>query len=236
MALIPTLLALLVGVVLGRRWGGDLRNLTEWRPEAWPALAGGLGVLVLVDLVGIRGGAVTAMVLVAKAAVVFFAVRNVRVGGMVLVVIGTGLNLFVSLLNLGMPVSGWALVSAGAVEEAQLGQVVLNGGRVLADGATLGFLGGVIPLPWGQVLSIGDLILLVGIALVTASVMRRFVVGGGRGSRRGGASSRRSSGPRDYSNALEALGRGPAPRRGPGLHPSRLPKGRARRRPGNRPR
>lgn len=235
MALIPTLLALLVGLVLGRRWGGDLRNLTEWRPEAWPTLVGGLGVLVLVDLVGIRGGAVTFMVLVAKAAVVYFAVRNVRVGGMVLVVIGAGLNLFVSLLNLGMPVSGSALVSSGAVEEAQLDEVVLNGGRVVADGATLGFLGGVIPLPWGQVLSIGDVILLAGVALVTASVMRRFVVGGGHGSRRGSV-ARRSGGPRDYRNALEALGRGPAPRRGPGLHPSRLPKARARRRPGNRPR
>lgn len=235
MALIPTLLALLVGVVLGRRWGGDLRNVTEWRPEAWPALAGGLGVLALVDLAGIRGGAVTFMVLGARVAIVFFAVRNIRVGGMVLVVGGAGLNLLVSVLNLGMPVSGSALVSAGAVQESQLDDVVLNGGRVLADGATLGFLGGVIPLPWGQVLSIGDLITLAGVALVTASVMRRYHVGGRRTTRRGG-SRRRSGGPGDYRDALEALGRGPAPRRGPGLHPSRLPRERGRRRPGNRPR
>lgn len=249
MALIPTLLALLVGVVLGRRWGGDLRNVAEWRPEAWTALAGGLGVLVLVDLVGIRGGAVTLMVLAARAAIVWFAVRNVRVGGMVLVVAGAGLNLFVSVLNLGMPVSGSALVRSGAVDAAVLDQVELNGGRVLADGATLGVLGGVIPLPWGQVVSVGDVVTLVGVTLVTASVMRRYRVGGPQ-RRRSAApvgAGRRRNGPGDYRDALEALGRGPAPRRGPGLHPSRLPgaatgagrggpRPRPRRRPGTRPR
>lgn len=234
MALLPTIMALLTGVALGWRWGGDLRNLVEWRPELWQALVGGLAVMSFVDLVGVRGGAVTLMVLVARAALVAFAVVNVRVGGMVLVVAGTGLNLLVSLPNFGMPVSGAALVSSGAVPAAQADDIVLNGGRVIADGAVLGFLGGVIPLPWGQVVSIGDVVALLGVALVTASVMRRYVVGGGS-PRRGSAQSRRGS-TGDYRNALEALGRGPAPRKGPGLHPSRMQRPSARRRPVNRPR
>ena len=99
---------------------------------------------------------------------------------------------------------------------------MLNGGREVADGALLGFLGDVIPLPWGQVISIGDIIWLVGLALVTASVMRRYEVGrrGRPGARRGRSGN--------YSDSLSALGRGPAPRKGPGLHPSRL----GERRPG----
>ena len=106
--------------------------------------------------------------------------------------------------------AGAALVSAGVVDtESQLDTLVLSGGNEVADGAFLGFLGGIIPLPWGQVLSIGDVLWLVGLSLVTASVMRRYEVRG-----RGGRGS--------YSDSLSALSRGPAPRRGPGLHPSRL--------------
>ena len=102
--------------------------------------------------------------------------------------------------------------------------MVLNGGRT-ADGSILGFLGDVIPLPWGQVISIGDVLILVGLALVVASILRRYEVG-----RPSGHHGRGGSG--DYSPALAALGRGPAPRRGPGLHPSRLggPEGGRRRR------
>ena len=90
--------------------------------------------------------------LVASGLVLAFGVANVRTGGMVLVIIGIGLNTLVTLVNWGMPVSASALVSSGAVDSAgELAGAVLNGGRELAEGATLGFLGDVIPLPWGQV-------------------------------------------------------------------------------------
>ena len=165
-----------------------------------------------------------------------FAVINVRVGGMVLVVAGLGLDTLVTVLNWGTPVSGSALVSAGIVAEADLATVTLHGGREVADGAVLGFLGDTIPLPWGHVLSIGDLLVLVGICLVTASVLRRFQVGGGHQSFGGNGRFNGRGGPTDYRSALDALGRGPAPRRGPGLHPSRLPKqGQASRRRGSGP-
>ncbi len=225
MALVPTLLAIGIGLGLGVHWGGQLSNVADWRPPLWEALLGGTVVLVLLDIIPAGGSIVTFCWLAATAALLVFAVLNVRIGGMVLVVAGLGLNLLVGLVNWGMPVSGSALVSAGIVDEGDLDRVVLHGGRTLGDGAFLGFLGHTIPLPWGVVVSIGDLLVLVGIALVTASVTRRYEVGGGR------PSSRRRSGPNDYRNALDALGRGPAPRRGPGLHPSRMKGTTARRRP-----
>lgn len=235
MALLPTLLALAVGVGLGLRWGGSFENITRWRP-ALPQLGlAGITLMVLTDLLGLSGTPAVMLRLVALALVVAFGVLNIRTGGMVLVVAGFGLNLFVTLINWGMPTSTGALVSSGIVEDdAAAASVALTGGREVADGARLGFLGDVIPLPWGQVISVGDILWLTGLALVTASVMRRYQVRGGpTSSRRAGHSSRTGTGsggrgPRSYSQSISALGRGPAPRKGPGLHPSRL----GERRPG----
>ena len=232
MALLPTLLAIGIGVGLGLHWGGRLDNLLAWRPPMWQALGAGVSLLIVLDLVPFSGAFASFLRIVALGAVVAFAVVNVRIGGMVLIAVGTGLDLLVTILNWGMPVRGAALVSAGIVREADLDTVQLTGGRELADGAVLGFLGDTIPLPWGHVISIGDLLVLVGITLVTASVSRRYQVGGGYSSFGGNGRFNGRGGPSDYRSALDALGRGPAPRRGPGLHPSRLPKrSSARRRP-----
>ncbi len=224
MALLPTLLAIGIGVGLGLHWGGRIDNIVAWRPPFWQALAGGVALLVVLDVVPIGGAFASLLRICGLGAVLGFAVLNVRIGGMVLVVVGVGLDLLVTVVNFAMPVSGSALVSAGIVSEADLGSVQLHGGRELADGAVLGFLGDTIPLPWGHVVSIGDLLVLVGICLVTASVARRYQVGGGHGAFGGNGRFNGRGGPSDYRSALDALGRGPAPRRGPGLHPSRLPK------------
>ncbi|CAB4997316.1 unannotated protein [freshwater metagenome] len=233
MALLPTLLAIGIGVGLGLYWGGSLENMMTWRPLYWQALLGGIGVSLLLDLFGIGGFFGALLLILATAAILGFAIVNLRTGGMVLVVAGLGLNLFVTLINWATPVSGSALVSAGILTSKQLPEVTLTGGRELADGALFGFLGDVIPLPWGHVISIGDVLILVGITLVTASVLRQYQVGGG--SPRSGM----RSAPNDYRSALDALGRGPAPRRGPGLHPSRRvvpPESKLVKRPGSDPR
>jgi uncharacterized protein YukE len=226
-ALLPTLLAIGIGVALGLHWGGRVDNLLAWRPPLWQALGAGVSLLVVLDLVPIGGAFAAFLRILAMVAVMAFTVVNIRIGGMVLVAAGTALDLLVTVLNWGMPVSGSALVSAGIVSEADLATVELNGGRELADGAALGFLGDTIPLPWGHVISIGDLLVLVGITLVTASVARRYQVGGGYSAFGGNGRFNGRGGPSDYRSALDALGRGPAPRRGPGLHPSRLPRQRA---------
>ena len=214
MALVPTLLAIGIGIGLGLYWGGSTSNALEWIPPLWQVHVGGLALTVIVDIVAWSGPFMTFLSVLATGALLAFAVINIRIGGMVLVAAGLGLNLFVTVINWGMPVSTSALTSAGIVTTQQAKHLVLTGGRT-ADGSLLGFLGDVIPLPWGQVISIGDVLVLVGLALVVASVLRRYEVGRPSGPGRG------SSG--DYRSALDALGRGPAPRKGPGLHPSRLP-------------
>jgi hypothetical protein len=216
-AVILTLVAIGVGVGLGLRWGGTPANVLEWRPVLWPLAVTGIAVWALLDLTSLTGGWAAFLRILAVGAVFAFAVLNIRTGGMVLVAAGLGLNLLVMVLNWGMPVSASALASAGVADSTQAAQdLVLSGGREVASGAVLGFLGDVIPLPWGQVISIGDVLWLVGLALVVSSVLRRYEVrGGGR--------------PRSHHDALSALNRGPAPRRGPGLHPSRMPDRRRRR-------
>jgi hypothetical protein len=245
-ALVPTLLAIGLGLALGLRWGGSASELLSWRPALWEALAAGVVLTVALDVLPVSGGWAATLSIAAMGLLLVFAVVNVRVGGMVLVVAGLGLDLLVAVLNWGTPVSVVALERAGILGPEDLGpgeQLVLTGGREVADGATLGLLGHVIPLPWGQVVSIGDVLVLVGLCLATASVVRRYEVRGAGRSPFHQASSRGRGGlggPRDYRNALDALGRGPAPRRGPGLHPSRMPRagsdGRRRRRPGTGPR
>ena len=200
-----------IGVALGLRWGGRIDNLASWRPALLYVLAGGVSLTILVDVLPFSGWFMALLSLVAMGLLLAFAVVNIRTGGMVLVVVGVGLNFLVTLVNWGTPVSLAALESAGIVSGVPAAQVELDGGRQAADDALLGFLGDVIPLPWGHVISIGDILVLIGLVLVTASVVRQYEVGGPR--RRG---------PRSYQSALDALGRGPAPRRGPGLHPSRM--------------
>lgn len=232
MALVPTLLAIGIGFALGVRWGGQLSNVTSWTPPLWPALAAGLVLTFFVDAAPYTGGFMVLLSIIAMGLLVAFAVVNIRLGGMVLIVAGLGLNVLVTLVNWGTPVSRSALESAGVVANARLSTLALTGGRKAADGTLLPFLGDVLPLPWGQVVSVGDVLLLVGLVLVTASVVRRYEVGRGPGRRRGGPGRSPYGGTRDYRTALDALGRGPAPRKGPGLHPSRLgPQGSGRRRP-----
>ncbi len=218
MALVPTLLAIGIGAALGLYWGGRVSNLLEWVPPMWELLVAGVVLTVLVDVLPWSGAVMTFLSLAASGALLAFAVINIRTGGMILVAAGLGLNILVTVVNWGMPVSVSALESAGVVTAEQAGDLVLNGGRTTADGALLGFLGDVIPLPWGQVISIGDVLILVGLALVVASILRRYEVG-----RPGGGSRQGRGGGGDYRSALDALGRGPAPRKGPGLHPSRMP-------------
>lgn len=233
MALIPTLLAIGAGVALGLKWGGSISNLVDWRPPLWEALLAGVVLTMLLFVVPWSGWFVSLVAIVATGSLLAFAVVNLRVGGMVLVAGGLALNLVVTVVNWGMPVSAWALQTSGAIADGSVEGIVLTGGRRLGGFPVV--LGGAIPLPWGQVVSLGDLAVLAGAALVVASIMRRYEVGGGFSSGPGpGYRSRNATGfggPRDYRDALDALGRGPAPRRGPGLHPSRLDERSSRRRP-----
>lgn len=232
---LPTALAVLAGVGLGLVTGGQLSNLKLWRPAAWPLLVGGLALEAIIRVSGLGGGWAVVVDLVAGVALIAFCVLNIRVGGMILIVIGLSLNLLPTLVNWGIPVSGAAVSSAGLVRGGSIQTTLFDGPRHLEDdGDHLTFLGEVIGIPpTKQVISVGDLVLLFGYALTCSALLRnRRVAGeplrlgrlGGRGVRSGGGGSGGggSGGGIPYHEAIKSLGDGPAPRRGPGTHPARM--------------
>ena len=208
LALLPVLLAIFLGIVIGLIGGGNIGNLLQWRPAAWEVAAGAIAVQILADAFGWTGVFPFVLGLASVAALVYVAWMNRRVGGMVLVAVGLAMNLVPMLVNGGTPVSVDAMVSSGAMTRAEVGTVELTGPRHLASSDDLiTSLGAVIPLPFGLVISFGDLIALAGVVLVTQAVLRRRQV------RIGGPAPPKRS-PRvtlaTYQEALKTLGQGPA--------------------------
>lgn len=198
MAALLTLLAVAAGVLLGLAKGGRIDNALMWRPQLWQLAVGGVVVQIALRLSGWSGGFAVFFDIVSTLAVLAFCVLNIRVGGMVVIVVGICLNLVPAVINWGTPVRPQALVSAGIVTQAELDAgVKVDGPRHLADGDALAWLGETIPLPTNQVISIGDLILHAGYVLTIASVLRRRRVRGGT--------------PPEYQRAISPLGKGPAP-------------------------
>ena len=172
MIVAPIAIAILIGLVAGALRRGRLISLTKARLR----LPGLLGVAVLcalgADVLDLPIPSVLAFV--GLLAGIAFAGRNLLIPGMAVIGIGLAANLVPVALNGAMPVRADALVDAGIVAEADLDRVELRGARELADSDTmLEVLGDVIPLPlFDQVLSFGDLIVLVGLADVIANLMR----------------------------------------------------------------
>jgi len=209
LAWIPTVLAVSIGLAWGLAAGGRLDHLLAWRPVGWPAAVGGLLTQVAVRATGWSGWWVTLIDIVAMVIVLSVAVVNIRTPGMVVIALGLVLNIVPTVVNWGMPVHRDALVTAGLVAERDARSVEVTGPRVIDDGASLAFLGERLPLPTRQVISLGDLVVWLGIILVVSALVRgRHQVGGGQ---RGTIS---------YREAIKALGEGPAPRRGRATHPA----------------
>lgn len=217
MAALITLGAVIAGLVVGISNGGRLDRIADYRPALWPALAGGLLLQLIIRVAGLQGGWAVALELISAIALLAFAVVNIRLGGMVLIVAGLAFNLVPTIVNWGIPTSRDALVTAGVIEADTTGTVTLEGPRhVATDADSFTWLGETIALPTGNVISFGDVVLYAGYLLVTASLVR------GRVLRTDAA---------NYRTRIAPLGQGPARRRGPGLHPSRLDPRQARQRP-----
>lgn len=104
-----------------------------------------------------------------------FAGSNVHVTGIAVIGVGLLLNLVSVVLNNGMPVRGDALVAAEVVEPEELATIGFTGPRHLETPSDrLGVLGDVLPLPMArQVMSFGDLIVVVGAADALRELGRR---------------------------------------------------------------
>ncbi len=168
-----TVMAVLVGLFAGLARRGELANLFARPVRAKALLVIGLAVPALADRFT-REVAVP-LVVIGLAALFAFAIVNVSMIGMSVMAIGILANLMATFLNGGLPVSRHALVAAGLASRDQVDRVELSGARRLeAPTHRLRFLGDIIPFDeTGQVLSFGDLVILIGLADITANLTLR---------------------------------------------------------------
>lgn len=174
------LAGLVLGTVLGGRWQA-LGSITfRWAPLI---LAGFLSQVVLFsDAVAERVGAAgPALYVVSTLAVGIAILRNVRLAGMPLIILGAASNLAAILANDGfMPAAPGALASLG-----KTAPVIYSNSAVVAQPAlellTDRFA---LPrwLPFANIFSIGDLLLGVGVAVLVVVTMRRGGAGIAGGS------------------------------------------------------
>lgn len=207
MALVPTLLALIGGLALGLRLGGNLGRLTQLRIAGMPIAVAAIVLELIVQSSSRSGGWVTWVHVAAALMGLVVAWANIRIPGMALIGVALILNLVPTMMNGGMPTSAWAIDKSGLNGSDDPTTVVLAGPRhVATEDDALRILGEIIPLPTRQVLSLSDLVMLAGLLFFAAAAVRGRRV--------------RSHSSTDYRRDIAPLGRGPAPRRGPGLHPS----------------
>lgn len=183
----PILVVLVLAVVIGLARGGKLSNLADASISAWWLLPVGLGMQVAANLLprpeqGVSGPAV-ALLLGSYAPLLVVVVLNRLSPGMWLAAVGILMNFSVIAANQGMPVSVEAALLAGA-ESAELDLDAKH--RILDDESRLPFLADVIPLEvLGQVVSLGDVFLAVGLGQFLEAEMRRpvrYFRHGGRGT------------------------------------------------------
>ncbi len=169
------LYAIPLGILVGLLAGGRLDRLAAlpfaW---AWLAMAGLLVQIVLFSgaVDGLLGGGIGSGVYILSTAAVLIAVlRNVRLAGMPLVVVGAAANLVAIVANGGvMPTTVEALRAAGLDPTHGFSNSVVLADPALAPLTDIFALPSWVPL--ANVFSVGDLLLGVGVAAVIALGMR----------------------------------------------------------------
>lgn len=172
------LAVVVISMVLGYALGGRLHRLEALRPRWWGLVILGLGIQFIplpegdvgTDLV-VR----TAVLSLSYTLLVAFALVNVRMPGMFLVVIGLACNFAVIAVNGGMPASAEALIDSGQEDVlAYLRDEGADKHHLLTDEDELTFLADVIavPQPVGQAISVGDVFVYVGLIWLIVAAMR----------------------------------------------------------------
>jgi hypothetical protein len=172
-AFAPLVLAIIIGLVAGAARKGRLRSVAGTHIASLPLFVVAVAIGVIVDQVELPQPGWWALAgLVASLA---FVMRNLMIVGMAVIGVGVIANLVPIALNGATPVRADALVEAGMITADEVDRVALSGPRELTDDATVaGWLGDTIPLALAdQVVSFGDLIILVGVADVVANLMMR---------------------------------------------------------------
>ncbi|MGO9581594.1 MAG: DUF5317 family protein [Acidimicrobiales bacterium] len=175
-------LAVLVGSLAGWAAKGSWRatwDIRFWHPSVVLAAAAGQEALELPWIRAWPAGLRFALVVATYLVIGWWLFENARSSsggvrlGFRVVGVGWALNLLVILPNEGMPVSESALDGAGIAPSTSVIHGHLAKHVSMNHGTVLRGLGDVIPLSWFRtVLSPGDIVMAVGIAVLVAAVMR----------------------------------------------------------------
>jgi hypothetical protein len=172
----PILVLLLATVLLGYLVGGRLGRFAGLNLNWWGVALGGLALQTLPVPGSLPDGTPrpgTLMLLASYVLLLTFLAANRRVPGARLMAAGVFLNLVVVIANGGMPVSADAIERAsGSLNTTPTVEATKH--HLMTEQDTLTVLGDVIPLPppIGVVLSIGDVLLYLGVAWCVIRVMR----------------------------------------------------------------
>lgn len=172
----PILVLLLATVLLGYLVGGRLGRFAGLNLNWWGVALGGLALQALPVPGSLPDGTPrpgTLMLLASYVLLLTFLAANRRVPGARLMAAGVFLNLVVVIANGGMPVSADAIERAsGSLNTTPTVEATKH--HLMTEQDTLTVLGDVIPLPppIGVVLSIGDVLLYLGVAWCVIRVMR----------------------------------------------------------------
>lgn len=161
-----------LAVCIGFIAGGSLRPFERFRVHWWGVALVGLALQGIPLASGISRSVGSAVLLGSYGLLGAFAWVNRRLPAVWLVMVGLALNILVIAVNSGMPVSAGALDVAGARAEGLAGAGTLKH-HLMGPGDRLTPLGDVIgvPPPIGAVISIGDVLLYAGIAILVVAVM-----------------------------------------------------------------
>lgn len=204
-----TLTVLAAAIVVSLLRGGRLSHVANadlrlgWLLFVGVAVQVGVDIAAGRDLLPDAGLAGWALLLLSQLLVIAFLVVNRRLPGVWWVAVGLALNAIVMAANRAMPVDPGAIAALGID-----GATVPPGKHTLLTSDThLPWLADIIPVPWlRSILSIGDLVLAVGLLRITHALMT-WAPARGQGDTRG---LRRSAGG----------GRGPADRPAPQARPT----------------
>ncbi len=170
-------LVIVIAILLGFVFGGSLSRFEGLRLRWWILAVLGFAVQFVPLPEGAGGTDLvvrTAALTVSYSMLVAFAIANVRIEGMALVLIGLACNFAVIAANGGMPVSAQALIDSGQIDVlVGLEEAGSDKHHLLTDEDVLTLLADVIPVgaPFHQAISAGDLLIYGGLVWLTVAVM-----------------------------------------------------------------
>lgn len=170
--MILVLIVIGLAICIGFIAGGSLRPFERLNVHWWGIALAGLALQAIPLPNGIGRPVGSALLVGSYGLLVAFAWVNRRLPALWLVIGGLVLNILVIAVNGGMPVSASALETAGARAEDLLRADTAKH-HLMGPGDTLRPLADVIgiPPPIGAVISIGDVLLYAGIAVLVVAVM-----------------------------------------------------------------